>query len=419
MAKFCKNCGSPIEEGAPFCESCGTALAVDQPQEPEQALEPPGDQYMSPPPPPAPPQEQYTPPQGQYAPPPQGQYGAPPKKKLSKKLLILIIIAAFIVVAFVAGKLATGNIAGNDFFKLGDDQIPTVKYVLGEERKITSYSTSKSGGIQETVVKYSVSENQGDEMLEYCKALMDKYGFYNTTPYDFSGAKGSGFEFMAESVEEGYLLVATVDYDKNGYVLTYKRGKGELTVYDDPPEEPKDDDPGDQEPTDDSGDMVEIAYAGIYFEGYSEEEIIAAARESGYDAKKNPDGNYTLKMTKEQQQEFLEETRQDVEVTTEALLGHMSDQIDRVECSDDLSKITMFINGDILNDNDGHLLFHAVSLAFSAAPYQEILGRGPGAPSALSIVDANDPNEVYMTITAPTEAWQLYVDNYDKWKDFN
>jgi len=113
MNGICRNCGKMFEEGAKFCAGCGTVTNAESAQPPpranqhappvQQQYEPQGQQQHTPPVqqqyvPPPPPATQYYDPSGQY--PPLGQYTPPPgqyppsKKGLSKKTLMIIIIAA-------------------------------------------------------------------------------------------------------------------------------------------------------------------------------------------------------------------------------------------------------------------------------------------------------------------------------------
>ncbi|MCL1896129.1 MAG: zinc ribbon domain-containing protein [Clostridiales bacterium] len=126
MAKFCKNCGAQVEEGAGFCPGCGAAMEgqpvqgyAPPPAQPQYAPPPAQPQYAPPPaqpqyaPPPA--QPQYAPPpaQPQYAPPPaQPQYA--PQKKPPKWLWIAIIAAAAVVALLLIMNLAGGGDAGRD-----------------------------------------------------------------------------------------------------------------------------------------------------------------------------------------------------------------------------------------------------------------------------------------------------------------
>lgn len=99
MAKFCMNCGSPIDEGAVFCDNCGTR--VDAPpkaqpvQAPAQQYTQPTQQYSSAQP--YIPQQPYQP--NQSAP----QYGVPqpPKKKKVWPIVLVSAGSAVTVLALV------------------------------------------------------------------------------------------------------------------------------------------------------------------------------------------------------------------------------------------------------------------------------------------------------------------------------
>ena len=100
MAKFCMNCGNPIDEGAAFCDNCGAK--VDAPQENQPAQQPAqtyGGSYTQSP---QQTQQQYIPasqPGQQYP-----QYGnqQPPKKKKTGLIIGLSIAGVIAVTAIVA-----------------------------------------------------------------------------------------------------------------------------------------------------------------------------------------------------------------------------------------------------------------------------------------------------------------------------
>jgi len=239
MAKFCKQCGAQLEDAAKFCPGCGTTIEAQAPPPqqqyapppPQQQAPPPQQQYAGQAPPPqqqyAPPQQQYAPPQQHYAPPPQQQA---PKKKIPKPLFVLIIIVAVIAGLVVVFNVSTSSTADKDYFDIGKDQVPSVKLVLGETRKVTGGGASTEIGVTTKSYSYQVAENQGAEMLKYAKALIEDYGYYNSTPNDFSGPTGKGFQFVKASVEEGYIVQVQIDYDEDGYYLTLSRFKGTLTI---------------------------------------------------------------------------------------------------------------------------------------------------------------------------------------------
>ncbi len=107
MAKFCGQCGAPIEEGKPFCIGCGapTGEVPAQVSDPEATVYIDNSQQAAPAP-----QQEYAPaPQQEYVPAPQspngfeGAYQAPayaaPEKKSKKGLIIGLIAGGVALVA--------------------------------------------------------------------------------------------------------------------------------------------------------------------------------------------------------------------------------------------------------------------------------------------------------------------------------
>jgi len=267
MAKFCVNCGASLAETAKFCNGCGTRqddeplvqrpqyqqppvqqpatpteqIQQPQPQQPQQQFQP-QPQYQQPA---AQPQPQYqqpaVQPQPQYQQPPMQQPGqqltqqAPqekPKKKRRIPLLVKIVgIAAFIIVVGIVVAVTVLNNAGKaDYFKFGKDQIPSVKLALGEERNMTGASTSAAaGGGQLKVFTYQVDgTGQNDDMFSYLTYLREKDGFLLLTGFDFNGAEGSCV-VGRNSVDAGYEIQLQIEYDRNGYVISILKQKGEIT----------------------------------------------------------------------------------------------------------------------------------------------------------------------------------------------
>jgi len=276
--KFCSECGTALKENAKFCPSCGTAVAVaaavvideytvvlppedkqpaaaqqPQVQQPPQQkpqieddldltvvqprppiIQPTKQQQQQKPPP------QYSQPQQPYQQPyqqrPAQQYVPAQKKKAPVALILILVFVVVIAVigvgVFLIYKVASGALkstAETDFFEISGDKIPSVKYILGEERSVKGVSSSASNGIEEKVITYNVSENQNEDMYEYAMALINNYGYVNITDYDFTGSTGANFQFAANSSKEGYIIIVYITYDTGGYTLTIQRGKGELT----------------------------------------------------------------------------------------------------------------------------------------------------------------------------------------------
>ena len=108
MAKFCPNCGNPIEVGAIFCRNCGAKLPAQTDVRPEQApARNYGDSFTQPP---QQPRRQYA----QYQQPvqqpnqPYAQYGAqqygapqPPKKKRTGLIIVLSIVGVISIAVLI------------------------------------------------------------------------------------------------------------------------------------------------------------------------------------------------------------------------------------------------------------------------------------------------------------------------------
>ena len=219
MARFCGNCGAQITEGKKFCAGCGKNIEELQPVQQTQTVQQP---YQ--------PVQQQTEPAGQQQ--YQQPYTAAPAKKKRKvplPVIILLSFAAVVCVIIAVALLVTDNTAKQDFIKIGKDEVPSVKLILGEERKVTGVTSSTENGFAKKVIEYSVAKDQNSEMLKYAQALYDDYGFVNITDNDFTGPTGTDFEFAKESVEKGCVVIVRIDYDLNGYTVTLVQGEGTIT----------------------------------------------------------------------------------------------------------------------------------------------------------------------------------------------
>ena len=195
------------------------------------------------------PTQPMTQPYGGQAGPPQrpgwaqaGPNAGPPPKKRRKGCLISVIIAVVFVIIFAVGVYEImGSTVQQDFITLSNDKVPSVKYVLGETRLISTYSESNENDIKQVVITYNVLSKQNEEMFTYFDTLRSEWGFGALTDYDFSGPSASGFELGKDSVDNGFIIVVHIDYDKAGYTITYTRQEGSLTQ--DSPDTPDNDQP--------------------------------------------------------------------------------------------------------------------------------------------------------------------------------
>ena len=140
MAKFCPNCGKPIDAGALFCDNCGTRLTPQPSVQPEQApTQSYGDPYMQSPRPTQPPQQQYIPYQQPNQPFPQygaPQYGAPqpPKKKKTGLIIGLCIAGAVLIACIVIVVIVLTSVINPH----KDNPLPTIPQEVTEQAAETA-----------------------------------------------------------------------------------------------------------------------------------------------------------------------------------------------------------------------------------------------------------------------------------------
>ncbi|MCL2321174.1 MAG: zinc ribbon domain-containing protein [Oscillospiraceae bacterium] len=213
--KICPNCGFQNDGEANICTSCGHTLEQEVPLQTTQVL------FSN----------------TQPAQPFYQTFNQPvtemPNERRRIPLFIKILggFACFVIVIVIIAAFITGNVAKADFYKIGSDQIPSVKLVLGEERKVTGTSTSTSNGITTNIIEYQVpGGNQNKDMIQYFNYLMNNDGFLPLVDIDFNGPSGTG-EFGRNSIESGKAVIMQINYDLNGYTIKIDRGEGNVNPY--------------------------------------------------------------------------------------------------------------------------------------------------------------------------------------------
>jgi len=439
MAKFCKKCGAPLEEGAMFCSGCGATLdSAPTPSPPapppviasdSEAIPPPviaSDSEAIPPPapppapviasdseaipPPAPPaQPVYQQPayqQPAYQQPAYAAAPAPPKKKfpLPIWLLIVIIVAVIVAVAIIVANIATGNVAGKDYFEMGPDQIPTVKQILGEERKVSSYNSSISNGIQTVTVVYKVEENQRGEMKTYAETLMNSHGFINTTDVNFDLSVASGYQFATESREEGFIILLDIDYDENGYTLMFTRGEGTLTRN---VEEPVIEEEEAVEENQESELTVQITVPYV-FEDHAIYDMEYYADEMGFIVEYNSDGSFTYYMTEEHQAWLMEDSKYQIEsLFYDFVDDDMFPGLMEIEWDDESFDWVILRVTDEFFDEEGNWVLAILYIGWSAPMYQVYMGMGDRASTVISWVYW-ETDDYIDSVIAPDYLYTLY-----------
>lgn len=153
--------------------------------------------------------------------------------KTLKKILIIvipIILLLFVLIGVsIVLILKSVNKAGNvDYYTLGDDKIISITNVVGE-RKANGISTSKSNSITTKEYRYTNVSNTKSDISKYIEELKNN-NFVNTTDIDLS-KDNSTISLASSSVDTGNIIIITISYNLDSYIVTLKKGKGSIQPY--------------------------------------------------------------------------------------------------------------------------------------------------------------------------------------------
>jgi len=326
------------------------------------------------------------------------------------KLLLIIGIAVLVVAAgIIAAVVLLNNSGGDEFFEIGDDAVPSVMYILGEKRKISSFSKSTSRGTDKIVVVYSVDKNQGEEMEEYAQALVDDFDFISVEEYDFGGRRGSDFRFVKESDEDDELVVlVSIDFDSKGYTLTITRGEGTINVgaseesteepiisedpVDDPivTEDPVIEDtpaPTPEQTQAPQEDEIDITCPGILL-GNTVADAQAKVPSGVTVVDMTATGDYILRMTKETQQRAIIEAMADIEgLITDIYNNHPG--VDDIKWNPDTFNIVYLVVNDAFGSDSNQQQSNdaLIGIALYAPLVQVYQGEGINAATLIAFGD--------------------------------
>ena len=173
-------------------------------------------------------------------PPTQPQTPQPPatekkKPRIPKFVKVLIgvgvaLIAIALVVIFVVLPGVMKSAGNSDYYEIANDKVPSVRFVLDEDRKVTGVNTAvDAAGIRRKQFTYEASENVREDLSLYVTYLMEKDGFKAITDFNLSAVTGKDIQVARNSKTKGYMVVMQLDYNEKGYVITLMYGKGEVT----------------------------------------------------------------------------------------------------------------------------------------------------------------------------------------------
>lgn len=133
--------------------------------------------------------------------------------------IIALGITLFVVVFSILNKQKNA-----DYYVLGNDQIVSVKTVIGV-REISGVSTGIRNGVSTKTYHYK-SETSTDDASQYVAYLVEQEGFVPTILNQQSDRP----VYAKDSVDEGKILILTIVDTGFGYTLMIQKGEGALTI---------------------------------------------------------------------------------------------------------------------------------------------------------------------------------------------
>ena len=146
-------------------------------------------------------------------------------------VVVTIIIVAAIGVALMVGLFTfstLGNISEANEYTMGEDIIPSMKFVVGE-RKINSVSSEIKNGITVKTMEFT-SDSVQEDLLKYVEYLRENEQFYLTRDMDLAIIPGT-IQLGKASIEEKNLIIMNIEYSAFGYVIELQKGEGTLNLY--------------------------------------------------------------------------------------------------------------------------------------------------------------------------------------------
>ena len=144
-------------------------------------------------------------------------------KNIYKILIITgIFLISLLIVILVSNITYVLKYKNVEYFKMGNDQIPSIYKVIGE-RKLYYYKSSN-----DTInLKYKNIENVTSDLNNYIDILTNEYNYVYTSPIDFSTNEGK-IQISTNSVDNNKIIIIDIKYSIGNYEITITKGKGTL-----------------------------------------------------------------------------------------------------------------------------------------------------------------------------------------------
>ena len=155
-------------------------------------------------------------------------------------------------------------------------------------------------------------------------------------------------------------------------------------------------------PSASTDEMVEIMVPAIYYINSDLETVEAATAEYGIEVSQNANGDYTYKMTKFQQEQFISRQKEEFDGAVKQIFDSGAyPEIKDIRYNDDYS-VVEFVCDRAAAEESQYFILVLLVIGRSAPLYQAYQGKGEDARSEIKLID-EATGEVYETYTAPDE----------------
>ncbi len=142
------------------------------------------------------------------------------KKKKTKKIMFLVLVVVAIVASYLVYNFVMINKYTNqDFIIIDNEPIPSLKYIVGEKKIISSSEFSKNSiGDEGIILSYKTADIAEDDILKYILSLSISY------KYELVRNDNIKTIYKAPSVDATKSLLVILESANDKLIITYAKG---------------------------------------------------------------------------------------------------------------------------------------------------------------------------------------------------
>ncbi|MCL2815890.1 MAG: hypothetical protein FWD23_14940 [Oscillospiraceae bacterium] len=145
-----------------------------------------------------------------------------------KKQIIAIALFLTVLALLFGGCALLDDAAKLTEYDFGDDKVPSVNAVIGEQRKVTGINVGTENAMQYKQYTYQTS-SMIEDLAAYSVYLQEK-GWLVTKDYNLNDGKGE-MQLGIESADEGKILIVSVAFEPTQYAIKVSKLTGTLDRY--------------------------------------------------------------------------------------------------------------------------------------------------------------------------------------------